>query len=66
MRTMSDAIQFTGWPKPENRPCTISKSPWKPYGNPIGTNSYDTHIIMRTNCIVFLSFYDNFRHYCKI
>ncbi|HYT43675.1 MAG TPA: hypothetical protein VEP90_15150, partial [Methylomirabilota bacterium] len=28
------------------------KSPWKPYGNPIGTNSYDTHIIMRTNCIV--------------
>jgi len=29
-------------------------------------NSSDTHIIMRTNCIVFLSSYDNFRDYCKI
>src|ERR1700686_3815185 len=28
MRTMSAAIQFTGWPKPENRPCTITKSPF--------------------------------------
>ena len=36
------------------------------YGNPNGTNSYDTHIIMRTNCTVFLSSHDNFRHYCKI
>src|SRR4029077_13263538 len=26
MRTMSAAIQFTGWPKPEKRPCTITKS----------------------------------------
>jgi hypothetical protein len=23
---MSAAIQFTGWPKRENRPCTITKS----------------------------------------
>ncbi len=38
----------------------------KPFGNPNGPNDYDTHIIMRTNCIVFLSSYDNFRHYCKI
>ena len=35
-------------------------------GNPNGTNSYNTHIIVRTNCSVFLSSYDNFRHYCKI
>src|SRR5713101_6793150 len=27
MRTMSAATQFTGWPKPVNRPCTITKSP---------------------------------------
>jgi len=26
MRRMSAAIQFTGWPEPENRPCTITKS----------------------------------------
>ena len=25
-RRMSAAIQFTGWPKPENRPCTITTS----------------------------------------
>ena len=36
------------------------------YGNPNGPNNYDTHIVMNTNCIVFLSTYDNFRHYCKI
>jgi hypothetical protein len=27
MWRMSAAIQFTGRPKPENRPCTITKSP---------------------------------------
>src|SRR5580692_11272009 len=27
MRRMSAAIQFTGCPNPENRPCTITKSP---------------------------------------
>jgi hypothetical protein len=26
IRRMSAAIQFTGWPTPENRPCTITKS----------------------------------------
>ncbi|MGB6673571.1 MAG: hypothetical protein WBE34_14160, partial [Candidatus Nitrosopolaris sp.] len=31
-------------------------------GNPNGTNP----ISECTNCIVFLSTYDNFRHYCKI
>ena len=35
------------------------------YGNPY-PNNYDTHIVMHTNCIVFLSTYDNSRHYCKI
>src|SRR6266849_3642148 len=27
MRRISAAIQLTGWPKSENRPCTITKSP---------------------------------------